>query len=104
MLAVALLCLYGITVRLRQPIALRAAPPERNRARPGMSVIVISACIGILYLAGLVGLAIARAPFGRAVIYGVSFTACAAILLSSCVAIGGGAAALVVPLGVPWVG
>ena len=58
-----------------------------NRARPGMSVIVISACIGILFLAGLLALAIARAAFGRAVIYGLSFTACAAILLSSCVAI-----------------
>jgi hydrogenase-4 component B len=71
-----------------------------------MSVIVISACIGILFLVGLVAVAIARAPFGRAAIYGLSFTACAAILLSSCMAIGGGegAAALVLPLGVPWVG
>ena len=70
-----------------------------------MSVIVISACIGILFLAGLVALAIARAPFGRAVIYGLSFTACAAILLSSCMAIGGGgAAALFLPLGIPWIG
>jgi formate hydrogenlyase subunit 3/multisubunit Na+/H+ antiporter MnhD subunit len=70
-----------------------------------MSVIVISACIGILFLAGLLALAIARAPFGRAVIYGFSFTACAAILASSCVAIGdGGAAALLLPLGIPWIG
>ena len=70
-----------------------------------MSVIVISACIGILFLAGLVALGIARAPFGRAVIYGLSFFACAAILLSSCVAmVSVGASTLVVPLGVPWQG
>ena len=71
-----------------------------------MSLIVISACIGILFLAGLVALGIARAPLGRAAIYGLSFAACAAILLSSFAALvgGGGAAALVLPLGVPWQG
>jgi hydrogenase-4 component B len=71
-----------------------------------MSLIVISACIGILFLAGLIALGIARAPFGRAAIYGLSFTACAVILLGSFAALVGGGApvALVLPLGVPWQG
>src|SRR5512144_1377635 len=71
-----------------------------------MSLIVIAACIGILFLAGLVALGIARAPLSRAAVYGLSFAACAAILLSSFAALvgDGAAAALVLPLGVPWQG
>src|SRR5579862_2277291 len=72
-----------------------------------MPLIIALWCVSALLVAALVGLASARSPAGRPLVYGaccaVAMVGCGAALIQL-LAIGSVAPTIVLPLGLPWLG